>query len=135
MNRFLAGTAIAAVAILVAVSNVTVAVASEVLPRAFIGAWASEIAECAQTGESSPMRVDGRFIVGYEYGWTIRTWSRRGDVWIGRGTADDDQGSTPATVRMRLRADGTLDFINSAGAPFTEGPGRIRCPAITGTSR
>ena len=131
MNSLLAGMAIAAVA----VSNVAAVAASEALPRAFHGTWASKVAECAETGESSPMRVDGRFIAGYEYGWTIRTWSRRGDVWVGRGTADDDQGSTPASVRMRLRADGTLDFINSARGPFTEGPGRIRCPAITGTSR
>ena len=135
MNRFLAGTAIAAVTIVTMACGTGAVAASDALPRAFHGTWASDLGQCAETGESSPMRVDGRFIVGYEYGWTIRTWSRRGDIWVGRGTADDDQGSTPATLRMRLRADGTLDFVPDARNPFTEGPGWIRCPARTGPRR
>jgi hypothetical protein len=102
--------------------------ASQSLPRAFHGTWAADLAQCAQTGEERPTRIDRRFIIQYESGWTIRTWSRRGNVWVGRGSAGDDQGSTPATVRLRLRADGKLDFDGGARGPFTEGPGWIRCP-------
>ena len=135
MNRFLEGAAVAAIAILVAASSTASASAAERLPRTFHGSWTADPAVCGQTGELSPMHVDGRTIGGYEHGWTIRTWSRRGDLWPGRGTADDDQGSTPATVRLRLRADGTLDFATSAREPFADGPGLIRCPSRPGAGR
>lgn len=117
-----------AAACLVVATGVVAHAASQRLPRTFHGSWASDLADCAETGEQSPLRIDGRFILGYEHGWTVRTWSRRGDTWVGRGTAGDDQGSTPATVRLRLWADGTLAFSATASGPFPEGPGLLRCP-------
>jgi hypothetical protein len=135
MNTFHIRRAIAAAAVVVAVSGAAAGAASEPLPRTFYGTWASDRAQCAETGELSPTRIDGRFILQYESGWTIRTWSRRGDVWVGRGSADDDQGSTPATVRLRLRADGKLDFDSGVRGRFPEGPGWLRCPVQRDTGR
>lgn len=112
----------------VTLSSVASLAASAPLPRAFHGTWASDLAQCVETGELRPTRIDSRFILQYESGWTIRNWSRRGDVWVGRGTADDDQGSTSATVRLRLRADGKLDFDSGVRGRFPEGAGWIRCP-------
>jgi hypothetical protein len=89
-------------------------------PREFLGVWAADLAQCAETGESSPYKVEPRFISGYEHGWTIRRWTLSKGVWIGRGAANDDQGSTPATVRLRIGRDGKLNF---------NGSDYVRCPA------
>jgi hypothetical protein len=135
MSRLFARRAIRAVVIALACSGMAAVAASEPLPEAYRGTWASDLAQCAERGELSPTRIDGRFIIQYESGWTIRNWSRRGDVWVGRGTAGDDQGSTPATVRLRLRADGKLDFDGGVRGPFPDRPGWVRCPAGTGSRR
>jgi hypothetical protein len=124
-----------AAAIAMALSGTGATAAAERLPTAFHGAWTSDLAECGTRGESTPTVIDGRHILQYESGWTIRSWSRRGDVWVGRGTAGDDQGETPATVRLRLRADGKLDFDNGARGPFNAGPGWVRCPTPPGAGR
>ncbi len=119
---------VAAVILLAGASAGASVAAAERLPRAFHGTWATDLAQCSETGESSPTRIDGRFILQYESGWTIKRWSRRGDVWIGRGTEGDDQGSTPASVRLRLRPDDKLAFDTSLKGPMSDDPGWIRCP-------
>lgn len=91
------------------------------LPREFMGVWASDLEACRATGEHERLEISARTITGYEYGWDIRRWTRRGDVWSGHGAAVDDEGSTPATVRLRLTREGRLMF-NGQDAP------RIRCP-------
>ncbi len=93
--RFNMSKPVAAFAFCVAVTGAGAVAAAERLPRAFHGTWASELSECSQTGEISPTRIDGRTIVQYESGWTINRWSRRGDIWIGRGTEGGDQGARP----------------------------------------
>ncbi|MCZ8313532.1 hypothetical protein [Phreatobacter sp.] len=93
------------------------------LPRQFHGTWAGDLDQCALTGEHARLKIDRRFILGYEHGWTIRRWRSRNGVWTGRGTADDDQGSEPATVRLRMGRDGRLIFNDAA---------YLRCPDRTG---
>ncbi|MCZ8163881.1 MAG: hypothetical protein O9315_17900 [Beijerinckiaceae bacterium] len=90
------------------------------LPKALQGVWGADLEHCTVTGESYPYTIGPRFIAGYEHGWTIRRWTLQKGTWIGRGTSGDDQGSQPATVRLKLRADGKLEFD---GSEF------IRCPA------
>jgi len=133
MKRVFACKVIAA-ACLVAATGIMAAAAAERLPRSFHGTWASDLAQCAETGELTPTRIDGRSILQYESGWSIRTWTRRGNVWVGRGRAFDDQGSTPATVRLRLRADGRLNFDSTGSGPMPDDAGWVRCPAETGSS-
>ena len=133
MNGTRTGKAMAAAVLLLGLSDA--ATAAERLPKAFHGAWTSDLANCGSTGESTPLTVDARSILEYEGGYAIRSWSRRGDVWVGRGRQEDDQGSSPATIRLRLRADGTLNFSSAGRGDFPDEPGLLRCPSATSTRR
>lgn len=135
MKRAFTGKAIAAFALLLSVAGAAPASASDRLPRAFHGKWASDLANCGETGELTPMTIDASGILQYEGGWTIRRWSKRGNVWMGRGFQEDDQGRMAATVRLRLRADGTLNFISDARSPFPDEPGLLRCPTPSSPRR
>jgi hypothetical protein len=97
--------------------------ATPTLPRSFHGVWAADAEACAYDGtDHARYAIDRRFIIGAEHGYTIRRWTRRGETWVGRGTAGDDQGETPATVRLRLSPDGRLTFNDGV---------YIRCPNRT----
>ncbi len=89
------------------------------LPRKLLGTWASDQSRCGGTGESTPLTIEPRLILAYEHAWTISQWTHRNGLWIGRGTAVDDQGSIPATVRLRIGLDGKLNFNNAT---------YMRCP-------
>lgn len=95
------------------------------LPRQFQGTWAEDLAQCSLEGEHSRLTIDRRSVLGYEHGWTIRRWTRRGNVWTGRGTYDDDQGAQPATIRLRMDNQGRLIFNDAV---------HLRCPARSGAS-
>ncbi len=83
------------------------------LPAEFQGVWAEDLGDCSQTGENERVSIEGNIILRYETGWTIKRWHRKNEAWIGTGTLDDDQGSEPATVTLRLRPDGGL-LLNEA---------------------
>ncbi len=135
MNATFLGKAVAAAALFVCMSHAAPTAAAERLPKAFYGAWTSDLTKCEDTGESTPMTVDAKGILEYETGFTIRSWSKSGDVWIGRGKQVDDQGSMPATIRLRLRTDGTLNFSSAGKGSFPDEPGLLRCPASTAPRR
>jgi hypothetical protein len=107
-------------ALLLAAASATSLAAAERLPRAFHGDWAPELDQCKRDGEHSVYSIDGRVIAGYEHGWTIRRWRRSGQEWIGTGTQDDDQGSMPGRLRLKLAGKDRLLF---------DGAARVRCPA------
>jgi hypothetical protein len=107
-------------ALILVAASATSLTANERLPRVFHGDWAPELSQCKRDGEHSVYQIDGRLITGYEHGWTIRRWRRTGADWIGAGTQDDDQGSSPARVRLRLEGKDRLLF---------DGAARVRCPA------
>ncbi len=85
MNRLLAGQAAAAFALILSASIAAPVAATERLPKAFHGAWTSDLSNCGDNGELRPITVDARGVTEYEGGYSVRRWSKRGNVWIGRG--------------------------------------------------
>lgn len=89
-------------------------------PKQFHGVWGRDLEQCGNTGEDQPLAIGPRFIARYEQGWTIRRWTVGKGVWVGRGTSDDDQGSSPASVQLQLLPDGKLSFNKEV---------YVRCPS------
>jgi hypothetical protein len=104
--------------------------AAETLPRTMLGTWAPEAAACENDESEGRVKVEPRWIESYADGYTIKTWSRRGDVWHGRGrlAQEGEGGSTQGKVALRLMPDARMRmaFDNSPGSLY------VRCPRNRG---
>jgi hypothetical protein len=91
--------------------------AADTLPRAMLGTWAPEAAACENDESESRVKVEQRWIESYADGYSIKTWSRRGDVWHGRGrhAQEGEGGTTPGRVALRLMPEARLRMAFDSG--------------------
>ena len=84
--------------------------AADTLPRAMLGTWAGEASDCTRDESEGRIKVEPRWIESFASGYSIRTWTKRGDVWHGRGrqAQEGEGGTTPGSVALRLMPDGRL---------------------------
>jgi hypothetical protein len=103
---------------------------ADTLPRAMLGTWAPEAAACENEENESRIKVEPRWIESFADGYEIRSWSRRGNIWHGRGRqAQEGEGGTmPGKVALRLRPDAKLKMA------FDGNPGSlyVKCPRNRG---
>jgi hypothetical protein len=80
--------------------------AADRLPKAMLGAWASDPAACGEQASELAMTVEPKTVLFYEHGFKIRRVVRLKDgTWRATGYSVDDDGRAPGTLSLKLVAD------------------------------
>lgn len=86
------------------------AFAADTLPKAMLGAWASDPAACGEQASELAMTVEPRAVLFYEHGNTISRIVKLKDGSLKAfGYAVDDQGRARGSITLKLLSAGKLE--------------------------